>query len=95
MSPDLALPERPSLPELRPFVAAALSKLGEGCGLAIDASLVSRLPLPWLQALVSASREAALTGQKVTILNPTFAFLFSFEAVGLKPEPDLFQLEFA
>ena len=30
----------------------------------------------------------------LTIVNPSFAFLFSFEALGLRPEPDLFTLEY-
>ncbi|MCO4055746.1 MAG: STAS domain-containing protein [Bosea sp.] len=91
----LTLAEKPHPRELPPFCAAALARLNQGEALRIDAMQVAQLPLAWIQALVAASREAEQRGQGVTIINPSFAFLFSFEAIGLQPENGLFTLEYA
>lgn len=91
----LLLPERLHPRDLANFRSEALSCVASGESLAIDAGQSPQLPLAWIQLLVSAVREAASRGLTVTILNPTFAFLFSFEALGLQPETDLFKLEYA
>jgi len=91
----LVLPERPHPRELPAFRNAMIDALETTGGVRIDAGQAAQLPIAWMQLLVSASREAAARGVKVTVLNPSFAFLFSFEAVGLEPEPDLFTLEYA
>jgi hypothetical protein len=91
----LQLAEKPQPRELPSFCAAALSRLDEGEALRIDAMQVAQLPLAWIQALVATCREAERRGQGVTVLNPSFAFLFSFEAIGLQPENGLFTLEYA
>ena len=91
----LLLPERPHPRDLPVFRAAMIDALETTGGIRIDAGHATQLPLAWMQLLVSASREAAMRDVSVTVLNPSFAFLFSFEAVGLDPEHDLFTLEYA
>jgi hypothetical protein len=91
---NLTLPDKPKSKELSAFQKAALERLGTGQPLSVNAGDVSQLPLAWIQMLVATSREAALRGSSVTIINPSFAFLFSFEALGLQPEQDLFTLEY-
>lgn len=92
---SLTLPERPQTRAMGAFRVSALEYLSVGSPLTIQASAVNQLPLAWMQLLIATSKEAALRGSSVTIVNPSFAFLFSFEALGLQPEQDLFTLEYA
>lgn len=92
---DLSLAERPQARDLAAFRAQALGLMESGQDLTIQAGEAGQLPLAWLQLLISAAKEAASRGVSVTIVNPNFAFLFSFEALGLQPERGLFKLEFA
>ncbi|MCU0885234.1 MAG: STAS domain-containing protein [Beijerinckiaceae bacterium] len=91
----LLLPERPHPRDLPAFQSAMIEALESDDGIRIDAGQAVQLPLAWLQLLVSAARTAQARGASVTVLNPSFAFLFSFEALGLDPERDFFTLEYA
>jgi STAS domain len=91
----LTLPDKPLARELPAFRQALLDQLTTPDGIRLDAAEVNSLPLPWMQVLIAASLEARGLGQAMTVFNPSFAFLFSFEALGLQPAPDLFNLEYA
>jgi hypothetical protein len=91
----LHLPKRPQARDMPAFRARALELFDSGLPVSIHAGAASGLPLAWIQLLIATAREAALRGTAVTIINPTFGFLFSFEALGLQPEQNLFTLEFA
>lgn len=90
----LKLPERPHPRDLAPARNDMLAVLAANPVLEIDAADVAQLPLAWVQLLISAAKSAKALHREITILNPSFAFLFAFEALGLKPESDLFTLEY-
>ncbi len=90
----IILPEKPQMRDAAAFRAAALEAIEAG-RLTIDGSAVTSLPLCWVQLLASAARSAAARGSPVVALNPSFAFLFCFEAIGIDAEAELFQLEYA
>jgi hypothetical protein len=92
---SLNLNDRPQARDMGPFREQALAVLERGDPLSIDAGQAGPLPLAWIQLLIATAREARLRGVAVTVVNPTFAFLFSFEALGLQPDQGLFKLEFA
>ncbi|MGL4441112.1 MAG: hypothetical protein ACRCUE_17775 [Bosea sp. (in: a-proteobacteria)] len=91
----LNLPERPQARDMAAFRTTALDLFERGQPVSINAGNAGQLPLAWMQLLIATAREARLRSTSVTIINPTFGFLFSFEALGLQPEQDLFTLEFA
>lgn len=90
----IKLSERPhprDLPQVRSDLLAAIAARANPD---LDAADVGQLPLAWVQLLIAAARSARAQGLSLTIVNPSFGFLFSFEALGLRPEPDLFTLEY-
>jgi hypothetical protein len=91
----LSLPDKPLARELPAFRLSLLDQIESSDGIRLNAAEVTGLPLPWIQVLIAASAEARGLGRVVTVVNPSFAFLFSFEALGLQPAPDLFNLEYA
>ncbi len=91
---SLSLPENPRTRDLAGFRAAILERTRAGAPVVIEADKVTQLPLAWVQLLVSAAGEARGKGLGMSILNPSFAFLFAFELVGIAPEPDHFKLEY-
>ncbi len=90
---DIVLSSHPHPRELVPLRDRLLAALAEGAPL-LRAEAVAHLPLSFVQLLMAASRAAAARGTVLRVVNPSFAFLFAFEALGVDPGEGPFQLEY-
>jgi anti-anti-sigma regulatory factor len=91
----ILLDSTPRLQGLDAFKAAMLAGNPAEPLPAVDARDVTDLPIAWVQVLLAAAQEARLRGGQLTILNPSFAFAFAFEALGLESEGGLFTVDYA
>lgn len=73
---------------------AALRSWPDGRPPRFDGSAVTRLSMPALQVILAAIRDAAATGGRLIVQDPSFAFTLAFEAFGFGGADEPFTSEY-